>query len=381
MQLDDEKRSARPIHHHKIVLPNTPVMRKTSCVDIEPELSITGSAETKSFKMEEIDKDTTNISALAVTQYTSGMISENPNHEKIQKESDFEPFLQQAFMHINKQGKQYLTTERLNTKVAAYMQTQRQNAQSYSTSITSCVMEKVLCRPESRLSSSTLRRYPLVSRRNEDPGLLQDHARSRPVSRCRTPVRSAVLSQSRSQAPQSVSQEEDIILHGKSILFPRSYIMLRSPTPDAERKGRALPGRSQSPDTGMREPLYNLPMCGRAMIVKQLIEPLDARRRVILLTSKPPSADSPGPSFPQRAAHGAEVSAGTGLDGGLTAGAADLCAARGGGESCGGEAQSVRSVVVRLMQPRRSESGGPSSLAYPMMPSAQRGSERPGEET
>jgi hypothetical protein len=262
-------------------------------------------------------------------------------------------------MQINETGKQYLTTQRLNTKIAAYMQTEKQNKQAMPTS-KSNTKQTGLCRPESRLSSSTLRRYPLVSR-SETPAGLQNNPKPRPVSRCRTPGRSADLGQSRIQTPQPASQEEiqssnvqpDIFLHGKTILFPRSLIILRSATPDVDRKPRPSQLRSQSPDTGIREPLYNLPTSGRAMIVKQLIEPLDARRRVMLLPRKPP--DLPDAQLPDSAA--------AALDSGPKTPAAERA---GGGGCCGGdsEALSVRNVVVRVMPPRRA-AGAPPQPAVP----------------
>ncbi len=148
-------------------------------------------------------------------------------------------------------------------------------------------------------------------------------------------------------------------MHGRSILFTRTFLISRSPTPDAERKGRSSPTRPHSPNTGIREPVYNIPTTGRAMIVKQLIEPLDPRRRVMLLPSKlPSSGPTEAQSSPLLTTHSA---AGMG-----DAAATDGEAVPAFTEGCGScvDSQSVRSVVVRLMPPRRP--GGPPS--QPVVP-------------
>ena len=369
--IPQETRRTRPALHHKVTLPKTPNMRKISNMEFEPELSITGSGENLSIIVEDINEDTTGISALPVAEPISSVgksAVKNPR-QVIQLVSDFEPFLQQAFIQINENGKQYLTTQRINDKTAAYMQTENQNKQPMRTSMTSTT-HNGLCRPESRLSSSTLRRYPLISRSSEVPGPLHDgRTRSRPVARCRTPSRSADLSTCRSQTPQPASQEEvpnsntqpDISLRGKSILFPRSFMLLRESAPDADRKPPPSSShlRSRSPDAGTREPLYNLPTSGRAMIVKQLIEPLDARRRVMLLTRKPP-APVHGPG---------EDSDSAALGSGPTAAAAGAAAESAGGGGGGGD-EAVRSVVVCFARPAgpgrpAARPAGPTRTARP----------------
>ena len=225
-------------------------------------------------------------------------------------EKDLNAFLKWAFEKLNKHGKQYLTTEGINAKLATYQQSSKGNSMSSESFAKLIHTYDSLCRPQSRLSSSLLRRYPLVSRHEDDD--IRNEQRLRPPAQCEStaqlkrqsrprspclPFQSCkediraqceamtqIKRQSRPRSPclpfQSCREDirvdssipvdpsmADIALNGKSIMVPRRF-MLQPHTAVTEPIASVPTHRKISPTY-----VSSFPVTGRAMIVKQLIEP------------------------------------------------------------------------------------------------------------
>lgn len=195
-------------------------------------------------------------------------------------EKDLNAFLKWAFEKLNKHGKQYLTTEGINAKLATYQQSSKGNSMSSESFAKLIHTYDSLCRPQSRLSSSLLRRYPLVSRHEDDD--IRNEQRLRPPAQCESTAQ--LKRQSRPRSPclpfQSCREDirvdssipvdpsmADIALNGKSIMVPRRF-MLQPHTAVTEPIASVPTHRKISPTY-----VSSFPVTGRAMIVKQLIEP------------------------------------------------------------------------------------------------------------
>ena len=268
-------------------------------------------------------------------------------------EKDFNEFLNWAFTQINKHGKQYLATQNMNSKLAMYNQMMKSEKVNYDVSI-----QSGLSRPKSRLSSSVLKRYPLVSRKTDEESISRLQAACLgATSKSSTPVAWAAGNKSKLFRPRSpevmcdpfvrnqTSSNFEIALSGKCIMQPRPVFLMRASSPAVE--GRAAPPLGTPPHAAAHDAVLSNHVCGRVMIVKQLIEPHDSRRPLLRrspadIATKRAAALEPVDAAPPPQTAATPTSAGERLD---PVGAVPAAAAAGEG----GGRDARRSVVVRML--------------------------------
>ena len=223
--------------------------------------------------------------------------AQSPKAINCAQEEDLGKFLKWAFERINEHGKQYLATESINAKMASYKQATKQEFDNAS-NIPHSSSSTGLCQHQSRMSSSAFKRYPLVSRRSDESAHQQALNRPRSCQRITTqPVRplkhfhNHIRPMSAEDPLQSSANEHpavfnpssttDIALNGTCILQPHRFLVMNTRAPAYEGKSSLSLARAALAESGTaHDTVHQSSVCGRGMIVKQLIEPHENRRSV-----------------------------------------------------------------------------------------------------